>query len=87
MARKVFADRFASFVAAQYGQTSPDDLPTKQRLEVEDAYMAGAAAGFYHGFGCDDQEAIAAHKELTEFGTRIVSRYKRAGLPTGARRS
>lgn len=84
---KFFDERFRSFIAAQYGAADPAELPTRQQLEIEDAYYAGASAGFYHGFGCEDEEAIAANAELKNFGTRIVDRYRAAGLPLGQRRS
>lgn len=82
-----FAERFRSFVAAQYGVADPHDLPERQKLEIGDAYYAGASVGFYHGFGCDDDEALDAHAELKDFGTRFVKRYADAGLPTRQRRS
>jgi hypothetical protein len=82
-----FADRFRSFCAAQYGVADPTELPDRQRLEAEDAFMAGASAGFYQGFGCTDLESVSAHNELTSFGKRILERYEAAGLPLGARRS
>ena len=84
---KFFDDRFRSFLAAQYGVSDPKELPAQQRLAVEDAYYAGASTGFYHGFGCEDQEAVDANTELKEFGSRIVDRYREAGLPLGQRRS
>lgn len=87
MTKKFFDERFRSFCAAQYGVADPAELPVKQRLAVEDAYYAGAATGFYHGFGCEDQEAIDAHAELRSFGDNIIDRYKAAGLPLGQRRS
>lgn len=82
-----FADRFRSFCAAQYGVADPAELPARQRLEAEDAFYAGASAGFYHGFAADDDEASAASQELRAFGARIVQRYEEAGLPLGQRRS
>ncbi len=84
---KFFDERFRSFLAAQYGVADPKELPASQRLAIEDAYFAGASTGFYHGFGCEDQEAMDAHEEFKAFGQDIVKRYERAGLPTGARRS
>lgn len=82
-----FNTRFRSFLAAQYGVSDPSELPVQQRLAVEDAFYAGASTGFFHGFGCEDQEALDAHAELRSFGDRIVDRYREAGLPLGARRS
>lgn len=87
MSAPFFADRFRSFMAAQYGVADPSDLPDQQRLEVEDAFFAGALSGFYHGFAADDEEAIAADQELRSFGSQIVERYRKAGLPLGSRRS
>ena len=87
MTKLFFDDEFRKFLAAQYGIADPTELATMQRLEIEDAYYAGASVGFYHGFSCDDQEAIDAHNELKNFGTRIVDRYRKAGLPLGQRRS
>ncbi|WP_320176660.1 hypothetical protein [Roseovarius pacificus] len=87
MSKNFISDRFRSFVAAQYGKADPAELPVRQRLEIEDAFYAGASAGFYHGFGCDDGEAMAAHDEFKRFGRDIVKRYEKAGLPTGQRRS
>lgn len=84
---RFFDQRFRSFLAASYGVSNPMELPAQQRLAIEDAYFAGASTGFYHGFGCEDQEAIDAHAELKDFGGRIVQRYADAGLPLGARRS
>lgn len=82
-----FADRFRSFCAAQYGAADPSELPARQRLEAEDAFYAGASAGFCHGFVADLNEASAANQELRAFGARIVQRYEEAGLPLGQRRS
>lgn len=82
-----FDERFRSFIAAQYGVSDPKELPDQQRLAIEDAYYAGAATGFFHGFGCGDQEAIDANAELRHFGSRIIDRYRDAGLPLGQRRS
>lgn len=87
MAKTFFDERFRSFVAAQYGHADPSELPTRQRLEIEDAYYAGASVGFYHGLGCGNQESVDALAELLSFGKQIVKRYEKAGLPTGARRS
>lgn len=84
---KFFDERFRSFCAANFGVQDPKELPDEQRLQLEDAFYAGAATGFYHVFACEDQEALDAHKELRAFGDRIVSRYAQAGLPTGQRRS
>lgn len=77
---KFFEERFRSFVAAQYNGIPPEQLPVRQRLEIEDAFMSGASVGFMQGFGCTDEEAVAASAELGEFGKRIVQRYKDAGL-------
>lgn len=84
---KIIEERFRAFLAAQYGVADPSELPVKQRLEIEDAYYAGASVGFYHGFGCDEQEAMDTHAEFKSFGERIISRYEDAGLPLGTRRS
>lgn len=82
-----FAKQFEVFCAAQYGAASPDDLPDKQRLEAEDAFFAGALAGFHHGADGDFEQLFFANAELSDFGKRIVQRYVDAGLPTGRRPS
>ena len=82
-----FDQSFRSFIAASYGVIDPKELPDSQRLALEDAFYAGASSGFYHGFGCEDQEAIDANAEFKAFGERIVDRYREAGLPLGQRRS
>lgn len=82
-----FKGRFASFLAAQYGVASPEELPAQQRLAIEDAYYAGASTGFFHGVGCEDNEMLEANAELRGFGETIVQRYADAGLPLGTRRS
>lgn len=74
-------------MAAQYGVAEPGELPIRQRLEIEDAFYAGASSGFYIGFAADDDEAMAVDAELRAFGADIVGRYERAGLPLGKRRS
>jgi hypothetical protein len=82
-----FSERFRSFCAASFGVADPKELPDVQRLQLEDAFYEGASTGFYHGFGCGDDEAMQAHKEFKSFGEKIVQRYADAGLPTGQRRS
>lgn len=84
---KSFAAQFERFCAASFGVQSSKELPDKQRLAIEDAFMAGAQHGFYSGYGALDAEAAAYHNELVVFGDRIVDRYREAGLPLGARPS
>lgn len=85
--KEFFADRFKSFCAASFGVSDPSELPAVQRLQIEDAFYAGASNGFYHGFAADDAEAMQAHEEFKNFGARIVQRYADAGLPLGQRKS
>lgn len=80
---KVFRERFESFLKAQYNGMTYEELlaeNVEQALQVEDAYYAGASTGFYHGFAADDEEAMAADRELKEFGANIIERYTSRGL-------
>lgn len=87
MAEPTAAQTFRSFCATQYGVIDPSHLPDQQRLEAEDAFMAGVQFGFYSGFGALDDEAMVLDAEIRAFGERIVERYREAGLPLGQRRS
>ena len=87
MAEPTAAETFRSFCATQYGVFDPSHLPARQRLEAEDAFMAGVQFGFYSGWAALDEEAMRLDKEIRAFGARIVDRYQEAELPLGQRRS
>ena len=87
MVERTFKQEFAAFCAAQYSVSSPDELADAQRLEAEAAFMMGVNIGFYRGFGCLDDEAIALDKEIRAFGDDYLKRVEAAGISLGQRRS
>ena len=84
---KFFDHRFICFLAASHNVQVRDEIPLQQRRALEEAFYAGACAGFDQGVGRRGKSAFDARAELNAFGTEIVERYSEAGLPLGQRRS
>lgn len=57
-----------------------DVVPIRQQLEMEDAFMAGVQSCFLSIIATDGKSAMHIDGQLTEFGKRIITRYKEAGI-------